>query len=370
MMVFVLCCFRDWYNLEKSKRVKAFRCGEFDDCIERAEASQGIPPKKRDKYARREDAILHALELEKQLLEKKYGDLGCSSNGTSTKLSDGVKKELATSSEGLGYGNGKPLKSHQNSNENKNKGHHLPALGIKAGNQHTKDDNNSNVLPRMRGLQDIGPRTAPSKHKLSSSVAANGSQKHAIVDSANDPLNGGQSTESTIHVNNKISLDKRKRSHEGVVEESLVKRRDRRRPLVQVLESSAKLPVPRFLQPDDGNVSPSLSGERKTDVECHAKRSKYAYLTAQSSGCLDDKEIHLDKMEILHSKFEENNSPHCAALSEENHSGSTEDTETDTSETDSVESDTDETIGTLSGLLSATFCFPLQYPLLFLFIWL
>ncbi|KAK8713275.1 hypothetical protein V6N13_148496 [Hibiscus sabdariffa] len=60
----------DWYNLEKSKRVKAFRCGEFDDCIERAESSQGMPPKKREKYARREDAILHALELEKELLKK------------------------------------------------------------------------------------------------------------------------------------------------------------------------------------------------------------------------------------------------------------------------------------------------------------
>nr|GEY77986.1 putative PWWP domain-containing protein [Tanacetum cinerariifolium] len=62
----------DWYNLEKSKRVKPFRCGEFDHCIQRAQASQGMPPKKREKYARREDAILHALELEKQLLHNKY----------------------------------------------------------------------------------------------------------------------------------------------------------------------------------------------------------------------------------------------------------------------------------------------------------
>ncbi|XP_027360645.1 uncharacterized protein At1g51745-like [Abrus precatorius] len=60
----------DWYNLEKSKRVKAFRCGEFDGCIERAESSQGMPLKKREKYARREDAILHALELERQMLKK------------------------------------------------------------------------------------------------------------------------------------------------------------------------------------------------------------------------------------------------------------------------------------------------------------
>ena len=60
---------RDWYNLEKSKRVKAFRCGEFDGCIERAESAQGMPLKKREKYARREDAILHALDLERQMLK-------------------------------------------------------------------------------------------------------------------------------------------------------------------------------------------------------------------------------------------------------------------------------------------------------------
>lgn len=61
---------RDWYNLEKSKRVKAFRCGEFDGWIERAESAQGMPLKKREKYARKEDAILHALELERQMIKK------------------------------------------------------------------------------------------------------------------------------------------------------------------------------------------------------------------------------------------------------------------------------------------------------------
>lgn len=50
--------------------MKTFRCGEFDGCIERAESAQGMPLKKREKYARREDAILHALELERQMLKK------------------------------------------------------------------------------------------------------------------------------------------------------------------------------------------------------------------------------------------------------------------------------------------------------------
>ncbi|XP_045811773.1 uncharacterized protein At1g51745-like [Trifolium pratense] len=62
----------EWYNLEKSKRVKAFRCGEFDGLIERAECAQGMPLKKREKYARREDAILHALMLEREMLKKQY----------------------------------------------------------------------------------------------------------------------------------------------------------------------------------------------------------------------------------------------------------------------------------------------------------
>ncbi|CBI35983.3 unnamed protein product, partial [Vitis vinifera] len=57
----------DWYNLEKSKRVKAFRCGEYDECIEKAKASAANSNKKAVKYARREDAILHALEIENAL---------------------------------------------------------------------------------------------------------------------------------------------------------------------------------------------------------------------------------------------------------------------------------------------------------------
>ncbi|KAM0938241.1 putative PWWP domain containing protein PWWP2 [Dioscorea sansibarensis] len=57
----------DWYNLEKSTRVKTFRCGDYDKDIEKAKASVGRANKKAPnagKYVRREDAILHALELE------------------------------------------------------------------------------------------------------------------------------------------------------------------------------------------------------------------------------------------------------------------------------------------------------------------
>ncbi|CAK9153272.1 unnamed protein product [Ilex paraguariensis] len=62
----------EWYDLEKSKRIKAFRCGEFDDFIEQAESSKSCLSEKLVNYERREEAILHALDLEKQQLQKKH----------------------------------------------------------------------------------------------------------------------------------------------------------------------------------------------------------------------------------------------------------------------------------------------------------
>ncbi|KAJ6291170.1 hypothetical protein OIU76_023264 [Salix suchowensis] len=97
----------DWYNLEKSKRVKAFRCAEFSDCIERAESALGMPIKKREKYARREDAILHALELEKQLM-RKQGTLDIAFDCPRSKSSGSLKTELGAFSEGSINSSGKP----------------------------------------------------------------------------------------------------------------------------------------------------------------------------------------------------------------------------------------------------------------------
>ncbi|CAI9766116.1 unnamed protein product [Fraxinus pennsylvanica] len=55
----------DWYNLETSKRVKSFRCGEHDSCIQKAKASTSNSSKKTaGRYARRDNAIIHALEIE------------------------------------------------------------------------------------------------------------------------------------------------------------------------------------------------------------------------------------------------------------------------------------------------------------------
>ncbi|CAB4271725.1 unnamed protein product [Prunus armeniaca] len=223
----------DWYNLEKSKRVKAFRCGEFDDCIEKAESSQGMPVKKREKYARREDAILHALELEKQLL-RKQGKLG----GT------------------------------------------LSSQRTKEGNQLSGEDDHAEAIPRMRGLQDFGLKIAPSKRKLSSSLALNGSWKPTVDGTVQALARGGLSMGGTNHVN----------------------------------------------------------GVEQTGVVCKAKRSKCVYLPAESGESLEYEAAPSNQVEISASPVGARS--HAEALIEENTSGFTED-ESDSSETDSSESESD-----------------------------
>ncbi|XWS57337.1 hypothetical protein CRYUN_Cryun09bG0165600 [Craigia yunnanensis] len=157
----------DWYNLEKSKRVKAFRCGEFDDCIERAESSQGMPPKKREKYARREDAILHALELEKELL-RKQGKLDRPSDARS-KSSGSAKRD----SGGSGISNGKPGNSKSNQSRCRDTSIkdetvcspvHLQKDQVR--NQPSWENDHAEIIPRIRGLRDLGIKTACAKQKL------------------------------------------------------------------------------------------------------------------------------------------------------------------------------------------------------------
>lgn len=313
---------RDWYNLEKSKRVKAFRCGEFDDCIERAEASHGMPPKKREKYARREDAILHALELERQMLEKKCGKVGCSTNGETP---CGVKKELIMSAEKLETVNGKHLQletgqvcqSLRPSLKDKGEDQNLCPDRVKEENQLSMDDDNSGVPPRMRGLQDLGLRPVPSNLKTSSSVSPNGSHESLFDTSApTQPNDNGLGREDKVNPDFENLSDKRKRLHEVLDEDSLAKRRERRRPLYQVLENSTMVLVPHSKADGSANFT-SMSEDEKPVGAFAATRNRYT--------CMQPADLH-----------------------EEGNMGSAEDTETDSSETDSMDADTDE-LASLSG---------------------
>ncbi|KAI9157250.1 hypothetical protein LWI28_019228 [Acer negundo] len=277
----------DWYNLEKSKRVKAFRCGEFDDCIDRAEASQGMPARKREKYARREDAILHALELEKQLL-RKQGKIGATSDLARSKLSVSIKKELVTPSGISDTNTGNP----ENPNSNQlskvldmppnDENSPLHSQKSKEGNQLGSEDDHFEVLPRMRGLEDLGLRTGPLKRKLSSG-ALDSSEKPTVDNILQIPSSGGPSNGRTCDAN----------------------------------------------------------GEDQMGGTFQAKRSRCVYLPDDSKETLDSKENLPSHIGMSHLQFEDGDyDPLTGCSNEENSSGFMEDDESDSSES-STESEAD-----------------------------
>lgn len=175
----------DWYNIEKSKRVKAFRCGEYDDCIEKAKAYANLPAKKVVKYARREDAILHALELEKKQLMQKQHSSGleavCSDekkHGSETKQSrlhvPGLQKDrcehkyvehndilepdspLDAMQSVVSFQQTNPLSGAAS----------LSVQNLKQTSEADLEDDSTEGTTRMRGLQDFGLRIAPKRRQL------------------------------------------------------------------------------------------------------------------------------------------------------------------------------------------------------------
>ncbi|XP_010558655.1 PREDICTED: uncharacterized protein At1g51745-like isoform X2 [Tarenaya hassleriana] len=180
---------RDWYNLEKSKRVKAFRCGDFDECIERVESAQGIPMRKREKYARREDAILHALELEKEIM-KKEGKLV--PEKIINKSPDATKERLMI------FGNQGMCNGKQESTGCLRPNHVGDGLYFQKAKEEDPpgcEDDHIEAAPRLRGLQGFGLRTALSKRKLPYSNGPDTSSKHLASSNSPASSRGDQSIE-------------------------------------------------------------------------------------------------------------------------------------------------------------------------------
>ncbi|KAI3884312.1 hypothetical protein MKX03_017152 [Papaver bracteatum] len=310
----------DWYNLEKSKRVKAFRCGEFDDCIEKAESSQGAPIKKREKYARREDAILHALELEKQQLERKQQKLG-NANNARTKVHIGVKKEMGIPLGKLGNINCKLLNlKSQNGlgSSEENTENSLHAQKHKNGKRLNLQNGKCETTPQMGGLQDFEQRATSSSGFRSAEGAIYGSSK------------------------NSFSL-KRKRTPAAVIDESPVKKHDMHHPPIQVLQNSAKLLASNSLQSNGGAASEE---KERTGGGTRAKRSQFVHLSAVPSD--KHRKFPSDQMEISPSQFETESSDD-SSTEDDNSSGLIEGVESDFSERDYLHGDVDEQTGVFSG---------------------
>ncbi|PPR93718.1 hypothetical protein GOBAR_AA26949 [Gossypium barbadense] len=250
----------DWYNLEKSKRVKAFRCGEYNECIEKAKASAANSSKKAVKYARREDAILHALEIESSRLGKDHpgyfsrkdnsgGDQGSLARESPTTMSHSGKENEDTSdemSESEDNSDSAPelsqsgISFEEPNHINGTKGHSKLIKRRKTPND--SEDDGSERIKRMRGLEDLGMGVGPKRKSQAAGAPELVQQDNGSFygpNSGNCLSNGGPMNGSRNH----SSSLKRKRSQVANVHEFL-KRKNRRRPLTKVLESTAVVSVP------------------------------------------------------------------------------------------------------------------------------
>ncbi|KAG8069071.1 hypothetical protein GUJ93_ZPchr0005g15250 [Zizania palustris] len=141
--------FIDWCNLERTKRVKPFRCGEldFDERITKAEVQDTLrrasKKKKRDysayttgRYARKEDAILQALQIERAHFQD-----------TASKTRSEVLLNVATTKSS----------SHAATRDAP------PSPHRKRKTPNDSEDDVPQGFPRMRDLRDIGSNTIPNR---------------------------------------------------------------------------------------------------------------------------------------------------------------------------------------------------------------
>ncbi|KAG2728868.1 hypothetical protein I3760_01G223900 [Carya illinoinensis] len=325
----------DWYNLEKSKRVKAFRCGEYDECIEKAKASAANSNKKAVKYARREDAILHALEIESVRLGKDRldffqrdnsgGDLGIARESPSMSHSGEENEDMDDdASDYEDNSNSAPELSQSGlsfEEPNHNTLYKVQAV-IRRRTPNDSEDDGTEGVKRMRGLEDLGMGVV-SKRKTGGVLDLVQQDGASLCDSS-----GGNCISNGIPVNGSksylLSL-KRKRSQVVNVHEFL-KRKSRRRPLTKVLESTAMVFVPVICDQlpsssgsplqgiSDGRVSVLESKDMKKSATVN-KNSDSIEISCENGVPLKASELACDASDIVY-KTKESETSSVTALVE------------------------------------------------------
>lgn len=268
--------------------MKAFRCGEYDECIEKAKANAANGNKKTVKYARREDAILHALEIENARLGKDRVDYFSRTNnsdgelGSSAKelpsMSGSGKEDVGMTEEESDYGDSKDdsdsgsgsgsapeLSQSGISFEEPN---HLGASkmqslqGKRRKTPNDSEDDGTEGIKRMRGLEDLGIVVGDTN---AGTCLSNGS-----------PINGSKGYNSPM---------KRKRSQVANVHEFL-RRKNRRRPLTKVLECTAMVSVPVMcdqLPNSSGSPLNGLSDSKVSGIDSNESRKSISVLVNNNS---------------------------------------------------------------------------------------
>ncbi|GLU22361.1 hypothetical protein SLE2022_384420 [Rubroshorea leprosula] len=280
----------DWYNLEKSKRVKAFRCGEYDECIEKAKASAASSNKKAVKYARREDAILHALEIESARLGKDHPNYFSRRDNSS-----GEDNASARESPSMSHSGKENQDMTDEGSESENDSDSAPELsqsgisfeepnhigtskvqavqGKRRRTPNDSEDDGTEGTKRMRGLEDLGMGVVSRAKVQAGAVLEHVQQDNASPHDSNtgncmpngSAMNGSRGCSSSL---------KRKRSRVANAHEYL-KRKNRRRPLTKVLESTAMVSVPVIcdeLPSSNGSPLRGLSDSKVSGIDSNESR--------------------------------------------------------------------------------------------------
>ncbi|KAL1197431.1 hypothetical protein V5N11_012013 [Cardamine amara subsp. amara] len=267
----------DWYNLEKSKRVKAFRCGEYDACIETAKATGSGTGKKAVKYARREDAIVHALEIENAHLAKEHPELpigkddSCiEKSGTSGEVSrrnpsrkgnedsgDVAETEVALQSS---------MSLKRKNNVKASKVQYLSEKRRRTPNDSEDDGIEGNK--RMKGLEDIEMGRG-SKRKVQVGALLEDKEENGFISDTN--INGSMSNGSLSNDSSRDWSPSMKRKRSPVINaDEHSKRKIRQRPLTKFLESTAMVSVPvtcdELVKASDCSPLPGFSESKVSPV--------------------------------------------------------------------------------------------------------
>ncbi|XP_010911976.1 uncharacterized protein At1g51745 [Elaeis guineensis] len=297
----------DWYNLEKSKRVKAFRCGEYDECIERAKASAVCSKKKpanAGKYVRREDAILHALEIENAYFSNR-NQIKSGMNNSMAKTNSlvmqsknmlGLNKQPSYVSRKLGVLNESSaqelsqsvLSFEQPNNQTASDMQFVPKKRWRTPND--SEDDATEGIKRMRDLQEIGLGMV-SKRKPNIDVQPKGDNELAFVNNASlSEANNDNGFSSTFHINSRkasCSSVKQKRSHVVLPYENS-RKKNHHSPLTKVRKGTRVI-IPSYCHWGGGFVGlSSLQGETPKKLvapKSTTKKGEFLAVTDNSPVC-------------------------------------------------------------------------------------
>lgn len=263
--------------------MKAFRCGDYDECIEKAKASAASSSKKQVKYARREDAILHALELESAHQSKDHLDVSSKMEIFKERASKEIEHMDDESTSCEDHSNSPPeLSQSAVSFEEPNHVSASREQGRPRRTPNDSEDDGTEGVKRMRGLEDLGMGL--------------------------------------------VSSLKRKRSEVAHVHEFL-KRKNRRRPLTKVLESTAMVSVPvtcEQIPSSNGSPLPGVSDSKISGLESNeSKRSLSVVLNNSDStvvscenGISVNASGHASDVSLLNNKQKENEISSISGLPE------------------------------------------------------